>query len=107
VTLWVGVIVVAVVSVDWPCHRRWSAALDAGELPSAYGCGLTAGRLCWALSGGCSRRAESRRKSPQLAERWSLVAKIAMALVAVSGFAIAWENVGSIPNCWRRPMGAC
>lgn len=33
-----------------------------------------------------------------LAERWSLVAKTAMALVVLTGLVLAWENVGSFPR---------
>ena len=41
----------------------------------------------------------------QLLEKWSLIAKIAMGVVAISGFLIAWENVGSIPNMLATPYG--
>ena len=41
----------------------------------------------------------------KLADRWSLIAKIAMVLVALTGFAMAWENVGSIPNMLATPYG--
>ncbi len=34
-----------------------------------------------------------------------MVAKIAMALVAVSGLALAWETVGSFPNLLADPYG--
>jgi putative copper resistance protein D len=51
----------------------------------------------------------ARGKPPEvaarLAARWSFIAKVAMAAVAVTGFAIAWENVGSIPNMLATPYG--
>ena len=50
-----------------------------------------------------------RNKPPEvaakLAERWSLIAKIAIALVVASGVAIAWENVGSFANLLATPYG--
>ena len=49
------------------------------------------------------------RKPPEvaakLAEKWSMIAKVAMAVVVVSGVAIAWENVGSVPNMLATPYG--
>lgn len=41
----------------------------------------------------------------RLAERWSLVAKIAMALVVLSGCFLAWENVASFPNLLATAYG--
>ena len=50
-----------------------------------------------------------RNKPPEvaakLAERWSLIAKIAIALVVASGLVMAWENVGSFANLLATPYG--
>ena len=106
VTLWVGVIVVAVVSVTGHAIDdglpRWTQA--SFLLHTAAGLtwlGGLLGLVWWMFTA----RGKPPEVAAQLAERWSLVAKIAMALVAVSGFAIAWENVGSIPNLLATPYG--
>ncbi len=50
-----------------------------------------------------------RNKPPEvaakLAERWSLIAKIAVALVVASGLVMAWENVGGFANLLATPYG--
>ncbi len=50
-----------------------------------------------------------RNKPPEvaarLAERWSLVAKIAIAVVLASGLVMSWENVGSFANLLATPYG--
>lgn len=106
VTLWVGVILIAVVSVT-------GHAIDDG-LPRWTQLSFllhTAAGLTWlgGLLGLVWWMFTARGKPPevaaQLAERWSFIAKVAMAIVAVSGFAIAWENVGSIPNMLATPYG--
>lgn len=105
-TLWVGVVVIAVVSVT-------GHAVDDG-LPRWTQMSFllhTAAGLTWlgGLLGLVWWMFTARGKSPevaaQLAERWSFIAKVAMAIVAVTGFAIAWENVGSIPNMLATPYG--
>ncbi|KAF0121218.1 MAG: copper resistance domain-containing protein CopD, partial [Methylocystaceae bacterium] len=106
VTLWVGVVLIAVVSVT-------GHAIDDG-LPRWTQVSFllhTAAGLTWlgGLLGLVWWMFTARGKPPelaaQLAERWSFIAKVAMAIVAVSGFAIAWENVGSIPNLLATPYG--
>lgn len=106
VTLWVGVVLIAVVSVT-------GHAIDDG-LPRWTQVSFllhTAAGLTWlgGLLGLVWWMFTARGKSPevaaQLAERWSFIAKVAMAIVAVTGFAIAWENVGSIPNMLATPYG--
>jgi putative copper resistance protein D len=106
VTLWVGVVLIAVVSVT-------GHAIDDG-LPRWTQVSFllhTAAGLTWlgGLLGLVWWMFTARGKPPelaaQLAERWSFIAKVAMAIVAVSGFAIAWENVGSIPNMLATPYG--
>ncbi|MCQ4190586.1 CopD family protein [Methylocystis suflitae] len=106
VTLWVGVVLIAVVSVT-------GHAIDDG-LPRWTQVSFllhTAAGLTWlgGLLGLVWWMFTARGKPPEvaarLAERWSFIAKVAMAIVAVSGFAIAWENVGSIPNLLATPYG--
>ncbi|MGB5084394.1 MAG: CopD family protein, partial [Methylocystis silviterrae] len=106
VTLWVGVVLIAVVSVT-------GHAIDDG-LPRWTQLSFllhTAAGLTWlgGLLGLVWWMFTARGKPPEvaarLAERWSFIAKVAMAIVAVSGFAIAWENVGSIPNLLATPYG--
>ncbi|PPD43064.1 MAG: copper resistance protein CopD [Methylocystis sp.] len=106
VTLWTGVGVLAVVSVT-------GHAIDDG-LPVWTQLSFllhTAAGLTWlgGLLGLVWWMFTAHNKPPevaaQLAERWSMVAKIAVGLVAVTGVAIAWENVGSIPNMLATPYG--
>ncbi len=51
----------------------------------------------------------ARDKPPEvcakLAERWSLIAKIAIVVVLASGLVMAWENVGSFANLLATPYG--
>ena len=106
VTLYTGVVVLAVVSVTGHAIDdglpRWTQAsflLHTAAALTWFG-GLL-GLVWWMFT--------AHKKPPELAaklaERWSLVAKIAMVLVAITGFAIAWENVGSIPNMLATPYG--
>lgn len=106
VTLWTGVAVLAVVSVT-------GHAIDDG-LPTWTQISFllhTAAGLTWlgGLLGLIWWMFTARGKEPEvaasLAERWSLVAKVAVGLVAVSGVAIAYENVGSVPNMLATPYG--
>ena len=50
-----------------------------------------------------------RNKPPEvaakLAERWSLIAKIAIALVVATGLVMAWENVGGFANLLATTYG--
>jgi putative copper resistance protein D len=106
VTLWTGVGLLAVVSVT-------GHAIDDG-LPIWTKISFllhTAAGLTWVggLLGLIWWMFTARQKTPdvaaQLAERWSIVAKSAIALVAVTGVAMAYENVGSIPNMLATPYG--
>lgn len=105
-TLVVGVIVLATVSVTGHAIDdglpRWTQA--SFLLHTAAGLtwlGGLVGLVWWMLTA----RGKPPEAAARLAERWSLVAKVAMVLVAISGFAIAWENVGSIPNLLATPYG--
>ncbi len=106
ITLWTGVVLLAVVSVT-------GHAIDDGLskwtqisffLHTAAGLtwlGGLLGLVWWMLT--------AHKKSPdlaaELAEKWSRIAKIAMVVVAVSGIIIALENVGSVPNMLATPYG--
>ncbi len=105
-TLWTGVGVLAVVSVT-------GHAIDDG-LPIWTQASFllhTAAGLTWlgGLLGLVWWMFTAHKKPPevaaQLAERWSMVAKIAVGLVAVTGVAMAYENVGSGPNMLATPYG--
>ncbi len=105
-TLWTGVGVLAVVSVT-------GHAIDDG-LPIWTQASFllhTAAGLTWlgGLLGLVWWMFTAHKKPPevaaQLAERWSLVAKVAVGLVAVTGVLMAYENVGSIPNMLATPYG--
>jgi copper transport protein len=106
ITLWTGVGVLAVVSVTGhaiddglPIWTQVSFLLHTAAGLTWLG-GLL-GLIWWMLT--------AHEKPPEvagrLAERWSTVAKIAVALVAVTGVAMAYENVGSIPNMLATPYG--
>ena len=106
VTLFVGVLVIASVSVtghaiddSLPVFAQVSFLLHTGAGLTWFG-GLL-GLVWWMLT--------ARGKSPEVArllsERWSLVAKIAMAIVILSGLALAWENVASFPNLLATSYG--
>ncbi|MBM3564355.1 MAG: c-type cytochrome [Alphaproteobacteria bacterium] len=106
VTLWVGVVVIAVVSVTGHAVDdglpRWTQA--SFLLHTAAGLtwlGGLLGLVWWMFTA----RGKPPEVAAQLAERWSLIAKVAMAIVAITGFAIAWENVGSIPNMLATTYG--
>jgi copper transport protein len=105
-TLFVGVVVLAVVSVT-------GHAIDDG-LPLWTQISFllhTAAGLTWlgGLLGLIWWMFTARNKPPEvaarLAERWSLVAKAAVGLVAATGVALAYENVGSVPNMLATPYG--
>lgn len=105
-TLFVGVVVLAVVSVT-------GHAIDDG-LPLWTQISFllhTAAGLTWlgGLLGLIWWMFTARSKPPEvaarLAERWSLVAKAAVGLVAATGVALAYENVGSVPNMLATPYG--
>jgi putative copper resistance protein D len=106
ITLWTGVGVLAVVSVT-------GHAIDDG-LPIWTQASFllhTAAGLTWlgGLLGLVWWMFTAHKKPPevaaQLAERWSMVAKVAVGLVAVTGVAMAYENVGSVPNMLATPYG--
>jgi copper transport protein len=58
--------------------------------------------LVWWMFTGRKRPPEVAAK---LAERWSTIAKIAISLVLMTGFVMAWENVGSFANMLATPYG--
>ncbi|MBI3274788.1 MAG: CopD family protein, partial [Methylocystis sp.] len=104
--LWSGVSVIAAVSVT-------GHAID-DSLPVYTQVGFlihTAAGLTWfgGLLGLVWWMLTARGKPPEvarrLAERWSRIAKIAMAVVLFSGLALAWENVASFPNLLATPYG--
>lgn len=105
-TLWIGIVLVAVVSVTGHAVDdglpRWTQA--SFLLHTAAGLTWLGGLLglVWWMFTAHGKPPEA---AAQLAERWSFIAKVAMAIVAVTGFAIAWENVGSIPNMLATPYG--
>lgn len=99
ITLGIGLAVIGTVSAtghavddSLPVYARLSFLLH------------TAAGLTWlgGLSGLVWWMVTARSKPPELArhlaERWSRVAKAAMALVVLTGLVLAWENVGSFPN---------
>ena len=106
ITLWTGIALLAVVSVT-------GHAIDDGLtkwtqisffLHTAAGLtwlGGLLGLVWWMLT--------AHKKTPEvaaeLAEKWSRIAKIAMLVVGASGFVIALENVGSVPNMLATPYG--
>lgn len=106
IALWTGVAVLATTSLTG------HAIDDTLPLYTQIGFLLhTAAGLTWfgGLFGLIYWMFAARGKSPeaagQLAERWSLVAKIAMAIVVFSGTAIAFETVGSFANLFATPYG--
>ncbi len=105
-TLWSGVLVIAVVSVTGhaiddtlPIYTQVSFLLHTAAGLTWLG-GLL-GLIWWMFTA----RGKPADVAHQLAERWSLVAKIAMGIVVLSGLALAWENVGSFPNMLATPYG--
>lgn len=59
------------------------------------------GLVWWMLTGRAKPPEEARR----LAERWSMIAKVAMLVVLMSGISLAWENVASFPNLLATSYG--
>ncbi len=59
------------------------------------------GLVWWMLTG----RGKPPEVAAKLAERWSLIAKVAIGLVVASGLVMAWENVGSFANLLATPYG--
>jgi copper transport protein len=106
IALALGVLVVFVVSVtghavddSLPIYTQVSFLFHTGAGLIWLG-GLLG--LAWWMYVGRDKPPEVAR---QLAERWSLVAKIAMATVVLSGFALAWENVGGFANLLATTYG--
>jgi copper transport protein len=106
VTLWSGVLVIAVVSVTG--HAIDDSLPIYTQLSFLF---HTAAGLIWlgGLLGLVWWMITARGKPPEvarrLAEKWSFVAKIAMAVVVASGLALAWENVASFPNLLATSYG--
>jgi putative copper resistance protein D len=106
VALWTGIAVIAVVAVtghamddSLPLWTQISFVIHTAAGLTWFG-GLL-GLVWWMYSA----QGKPPEVAHRLAERWSLVAKIAMGLVALSGLALAWENVGSFPNLLATPYG--
>jgi len=59
------------------------------------------GLVWWMFTG----RDKPQEVAAKLAERWSLVAKIAILLVVISGLMMAWENVGGFANLLATTYG--
>ena len=59
------------------------------------------GLVWWMFTG----RDKPPEVAAKLADRWSLVAKIAIVIVVISGIVMAWENVGSFANLLATPYG--
>jgi len=105
-TLLSGFLVIASVSVtghaiddSLPVWTQISFLLHTGAGLTWFG-GLL-GLVWWMMTA----RGKPPEQARQLAERWSLVAKVAMAIVVASGIALAWENVASFPNLLATPYG--
>jgi putative copper resistance protein D len=99
VTLGLAFTVLAVVSVtghavddSLPLYTQLSFPIHT--LAGLAWLGGLLGLLWWMYDGRNKPPAVAQR----LSERWSLVAKIAMAFVALSGVVLIYENVGSFPN---------
>ena len=106
VCLWTGIGVLAATSLTGhaiddtlPLYTQLSFLLHTAAGLTWFG-GLFA--LIWWMY---SARGKPPEVARQLAERWSFVAKIAMAIVVVSGVVLAWETVGSFPNLLATPYG--
>lgn len=105
-TLWAGVAVIAVVSVTGHAIDDSLPLYAQLSFPAHTAAGLTwlgglLGLAWWMLTARGKPPEEARR----LAERWSLVAKIAMLVVLASGLLLAWDNIGSFPNLLATPYG--
>jgi copper transport protein len=59
------------------------------------------GLVWWMLTG----RDKPPEVAAKLANRWSTIAKAAIAIVVVTGLLMAWENVGSFANLLATPYG--
>lgn len=59
------------------------------------------GLVWWMFTG----RDKPPEVAAKLAERWSFIAKGAIAIVVVTGLAMSWENVGSFANLLATPYG--
>jgi len=104
--LGLGALVIVVVSVtghavddSLPLYTQLSFLFHTGAGLTWLG-GLLG--LVWWMYAGRDKPPEVAR---QLAERWSFIAKIAMAIVILSGLALAWENVGGFANLLATTYG--
>jgi copper transport protein len=106
VTLWSGMLVITVVSVtghavddSLPVYTQLSFLFHT--VAGLTWLGGLLGLVWWMLTA----RGKPPEVARELAERWSFVAKIAMAIVVASGLVLAWENVASFPNLLATTYG--
>jgi copper transport protein len=106
VALALGVLVIVVVSVTGHAVDDTLPIYTQASFLFHTGAGLTwLGGLLGLVYWMYTAKGKSPEVANRLAERWSLVAKIAMAVVVVSGLALALENVGSFANLLATPYG--
>lgn len=106
VTLGVGALVIITVSVTGHAIDDSLSFVTQASFLIHTGAGLIwLGGLLGLVWWMYSARGKSSAVARQLAERWSVFAKFAMAIVVVSGIALAWENVGSFANLLATTYG--
>ncbi len=106
VTLSSGALVILTVSVTGHAIDDSLPLITQASFLIHTGAGLTwLGGLLGLVWWMYAARGSSPEVARLLAERWSFVAKVAMAAVVISGLALAWENVGSFANLLATPYG--
>ena len=106
VALGLGVLVLALTSVTGHAIDDSFSWWQQGSFLLHTAAGLTwlgglLGLVWWMFTG----RGKPPEVAAKLSERWSLIAKIAIVLVVISGVVMAWENVGSFANLLATPYG--
>jgi copper transport protein len=105
-TLWSGMLVITVVSVTGHAVDDSLAVYTQLSFLFHTAAGLTwLGGLLSLVWWMLTARGKPPEVARELAERWSFVAKIAMAIVVASGLVLAWENVASFPNLLATTYG--
>jgi copper transport protein len=105
-TLGAGVLVIVVVSVTGHAIDDTLPIYTQASFLFHTGAGLTwLGGLLGLVYWMYTAQGKPPEVAHQLAERWSTVAKAAMAVVVVSGVALAYETVGSFANLLATPYG--